>query len=735
MSAKAQTSGNCPAGLVHYFGLDEKTTGTTFKDYVSATTATCEGCPTPTEGLFAGAQQFDGTDDGLTISDVKNFEWGPNSNFTIETWIQVSGNSSTNRVVMGRVGTESRMVWWVGVDANGYAVFELRDRSHKGFVMGGNGVGNIPVKVNDGKWHHIAVVRDGILRRNKLYVDGLAVGNFEADYVDNFESVAPVTVGHLLLDGKYRYNGKLDELMVYNRALGEAEMRSRYNKGAGNYCGPEQVKPVIVSEPVKFGVVDQQYVYDVNATGKPAPTYSLVAAPAGMTINATSGEIRWNPTANGSFNVSVKAANSIGEATQPFTIEVKQSAGEKAGLIHHWNLQEASGTEFKDYYTPYLATAQEGTRPAPVRGAVSGGQHFDGKDDGLNVEKSQNFDWEPNASFSMELWMRTTASTAGNRVLIGRDGKDSEVHWWIGVDGAGKAAFNLLDIAWQGIFVGQNGPTLNDGKWHQIVAVRDGNSGRNILYVDGEARASGTYTYQHNFASRTPVNIGYLNDGGGYHYDGDLDEVKLFGRVLSPEEIMERYRMVYDALTELVSFSGKYAQESVLLDWATAVEVDCKNFEVEHSENGESFEKIGEVAATGNSNVKVEYGFTDTAPFPDKTYYRLKINNLNGSFTYSKIIEVEDRTLTASTFMMYPNPSTLGSEVAVEITKLDKDEQVVVMISDLSGQVLTKQELIVDQNGNLQFTVPVTGNFRSGIYNVSVSNSRKTLSRKLVIMK
>ncbi|WP_439883359.1 LamG-like jellyroll fold domain-containing protein [Pontibacter sp. MBLB2868] len=731
----ASAQANCPTGLVHYFGMDEATAGNSYKDYVSSTLATCDNCPAPAEGLFGGAQQFDGNDDGLKITSINNFEWGPNSDFTIELWMQVSGSSSTNRVMMGRVGVESRMMWWIGVDAKGYAVFELYDRNRNGIITGGDGVGNNPVKVNDGKWHHIAFVRDGRLRRNKLYVDGFTVGNFEADYTDNFESAAPVTIAHLDLDSKYRFNGKLDEVMVYSRALEENEMRSRYNNGAGNYCGPQQVKPVIVSEPITFGVVGQSYIYDVNATGTPAATYTLVAAPAGMSVNASSGEIDWTPASTGTFDVRVKAANSVGEATQSFKVEVKQSDGEKAGLIHHWNLQETSGNDFKDYYTPYLASAEQATRPAPVHGAVSGGQHFDGKDDGLNVAKSYNFDWKAKDSFSIELWMRTSASTAGNRVLIGRDGKDSEVHWWVGVDGSGQAGFNLLDISWQGIFVGGSGPVINDGKWHQVVAVRDGSSGRTVLYVDGEVRASGSYTYQNGFASRTPVNIGYLYDGGGYHYEGDLDEVKLFGRVLTPEEIRERYQLVFNALTELISFSGKYVEESLLLKWATAVEVDCKNFDVERSADGENFEKVGEVSATGNSNIQVDYEFTDTAPIPEKSYYRLKVNNVNGSFNYSKIIEVEDRKLNASTFIVYPNPATLQNEVSVEITKMEIDEQVMVYISDLSGQVLTKQELTVDSSGNLQFTIPITDNFRSGIYSISVTSSRKTFSRKLVIAK
>jgi len=724
-----QAAAACPPGLVHYFGLDETTAASAYLDYQSPVKAKCAACPEPVQGLFAGAQKFDGKDDGLDITDIQHFQWGPNSNFTIELWVKTTGSSSSNQVLIGREAEDSQMLWWIGLDTNGYAVFEMWDRQRNGFLLLGDKGG----KINDGQWHHIAVVRDGRVRRNKLYVDGFAAGNFEYDYKDNLESSSPVNIGYLNLDHGYHFAGLLDEVMVYNRALEETEMRDRYNQGAGNYCGPEQVKPMIVSEAITFGVVGQQYQYDVNATGTPAPTYTLVAGPQGMQLNGNTGMLLWTPIREGSFEVKVKAANGVGEDLQTFNIQVKKSIGEEAGLLHHWMLHEIGGTRYKDYYTPYEATCAEGSCPKPTNGAVSGGQQFDGKDDGLDVAQTPNFDWTADASFSIELWMRTTASTAGNRVLIGRQAKDSPVHWWLGVDDKGKAGFQMLDLNWQGIYVGNSGPVLNDGKWHQLVAVRDG-KGISRLYVDGVQVAEGRHVFTAGFASSWPVTIAYMHSGNGYHYEGDLDEVKLFGRVLSAEEIKSRYDKVYDAITELVHFTGKYNAGSVYLDWATAAEVECKDFVVERSADGESFEAIATVAATGNSNVKVDYKHIDQAPLPDVSYYRLRINKTNGTFTYSNIIRIEVTGLSASSFMLYPNPTVGGEQVEMEITRLPADALLQFFVSDLTGRVVLRQEVSVGPDGVLRLQLPISERFRPGIYNLSVVTDKRTLSRKLVIV-
>ncbi len=725
-AASAQT--DCPPGLVHYFGMDETASGS-YTDYASDVKAVCVTCPVPAAGLFAGAQQFEGKSKGLNLENIQHFEWGPNSSFTIELWIKTSANSSDNQVIIGREGEESQMLWWLGINKNGNPEYAMYDRSNTGFrTIGEN------VKVNDGQWHHLAVVRDGRLRLNKLYVDGYTVGNYEFDYKDNFESASPVNIGYLNLNNGYGYKGLLDELMVYNRALTESEMRSRYNGGAGNYCGPEQVKPRIMSEAVTHGVAGQMYSYSVKAVGTPKPAYQLISGPSGMAINAVTGEVTWTPATEGSYDVKIRVSNPEGEDTQSYTIKVKKDLGEKVGLLQHWMLHEISGTRYRDFYTPYDAFATAASKPTPVTGVVSGGQAFDGKDDGLDVTESYNFDWKADENFSIELWMRTDASTAGNRVLIGRDAKDSEAHWWVGVDGNGQAGFQLLDLQWQGIYLGQKGPKLNDGKWHQVVAVRNGGSNQSELFVDGFQIAAGTHAYKNGFDSNTPVNIGYLNDGDGYHFEGVLDEIKLFGRALSASEVQERYTTVYEAITELVSFKGTYSNGAVQLTWETLAEAGLSNFEIQRSADTEGFETIGTVEAAGNSNTSVVYKFNDAAPLQNKAYYRLKINNQNKTYTFSNIILIKAGGPSATYFSLYPNPAVSG-EVYGELSNLPAGETVTYYITDLTGRKMMEQTARVDEFGELKLIIPITDQYGSGIYNVCVVSSKRLVARKLMVYK
>ncbi len=79
---------------------------------------------------------------------------------------------------------------------------------------------------------------------------------------------------------------------------------------------------VITSTPVTSVTVGQQYVYDVEATGSPAPTFDLITSPSTMKINATTGVITWTPNSIGDFNVGVEALNINGADTQSYVLTV-----------------------------------------------------------------------------------------------------------------------------------------------------------------------------------------------------------------------------------------------------------------------------------------------------------------------------------------------------------------------------------------------------------------------------
>ncbi len=315
-------SEGCPPGMAHYWELNE-TIGGTYDDSFDALDATCTNCPTPVAGIVGGAQEFDRSTDQVNIADDNSYDWGVSSSFTVEFWLRkptgcAGATQPNNEVVIGRSGGG----WWIGVMCEA-GVNQSRIRAYfQGVDM--FSTSTIP----DNEWHLIAFVRDNSTNQWLLYFDG----NPEAVQTSagkNLAAATPLSVGWY--DGpdvgKYRLGGILDELALYNSALTQAEIENHYALGQVGlgYC-QLGIAPLITSTPITTAIGNKLYTYDVEATGAPAPTFSLPVAPDGMSIDENSGLISWVPDSVGIFSVEVVATNSVGSHSQPFTISVSQLA-------------------------------------------------------------------------------------------------------------------------------------------------------------------------------------------------------------------------------------------------------------------------------------------------------------------------------------------------------------------------------------------------------------------------
>ncbi len=101
--------------------------------------------------------------------------------------------------------------------------------------------------------------------------------------------------------------------------------------------------------------------------------------------------------------------------------------------------------------------------------------------------------------------------------------------------------------------------------------------------------------------------------------------------------------------------NGQLQNNTALIKWATASESNTQKFEIEHSSNGISYTKIGTVAAAGYSSITKHYEFLHNVPAIGKNYYRIKQIDLDGRFTYSSIIVLQNKD-SKTNIIIAPNP-------------------------------------------------------------------------------
>jgi len=134
---------------------------------------------------------------------------------------------------------------------------------------------------------------------------------------------------------------------------------------------------------------------------------------------------------------------------------------------------------------------------------------------------------------------------------------------------------------------------------------------------------------------------------------------------------------------ELVNFEGLFQDDRVLLSWQTASELNATWYQIERSPDGLNWVNIGKVVAQGNSNQDHDYTFTDRTPF-SLGYYRLRMEDLDGTFEYSPVVSVSIKTKDFLLKNLYPNPASTA--LTLQIFSPAEGE-IHLKITDVSGTI------------------------------------------------
>jgi len=178
----------------------------------------------------------------------------------------------------------------------------------------------------------------------------------------------------------------------------------------------------------------------------------------------------------------------------------------------------------------------------------------------------------------------------------------------------------------------------------------------------------------------------------------------------------------------LVNFDA-FDQEdrTVLLTWLTASEENVSHFEIQRGIDGSVFASIGHVTATGNSRLPEHYRFTDATPGTGKIYYRLKMIDLDGTATYSKVAVVYLAPALAVTSVA-PNPFTDALNISLQ---LGQPQQLHVRIFDAAGKEI-RSILFNGQKGMNTVQIQQLGGLPGGLYILQLHTAGQIMQYKLV---
>ncbi len=196
-------------------------------------------------------------------------------------------------------------------------------------------------------------------------------------------------------------------------------------------------------------------------------------------------------------------------------------------LLGWWKFDEGSGTTAHDS----SGKGNDGTlqgNPQWVAGKIGGALEFDG--DGDYVDCGASLAFNINTNITVACWIKVRQLDKSWQAIVAQGDNSWRLH----------RSSSSNNIAW-----GTNGLSpkdltgsvnVNDGQWHHVAGVYDGTQKR--LYVDGNLDVSENSTGNINNSSYN-VNIGENAEATGRYWDGLIDDVRVYNRALTQEEIQK----------------------------------------------------------------------------------------------------------------------------------------------------------------------------------------------------
>jgi len=210
--------------LVGYWKMDESlwdgTPGEVIDSSGNSNNGTSTSANTTSTSKFGRAGSFDGINDYVKTTYPMN---PGTSSFALMAWFKTE-DYTKDQEILSTYGSGSNY-YELRVSSN-TIWFQLRDTNGTELRM------NSGITPTNGTWYHVVGVRDKSTNKLYIYINGILEGVPISDTTDNIDTVNAPWIGAYSGPGIF-FQGLIDEVRIYNRALSPKEVRDLYNWAPG----------------------------------------------------------------------------------------------------------------------------------------------------------------------------------------------------------------------------------------------------------------------------------------------------------------------------------------------------------------------------------------------------------------------------------------------------------------------------------------------------------------------
>jgi hypothetical protein len=178
----------------------------------------------------------------------------------------------------------------------------------------------------------------------------------------------------------------------------------------------------------------------------------------------------------------------------------------------------------------------------------------------------------------------------------------------------------------------------------------------------------------------------------------------------------------------LLQFNANRMNQSVRLDWNTAMELNNQGFEVQRSADGQRWDNLQFISSKGNTSSGFNYEYLDSKPNNGLNLYRLKQVDLDGKFSYSSIVSIRMSNVKQMLASVYPNPAKGQMFIQMQDRRMVPDR---IDLVTTSGQIVhTLNKSALGSNGLILLP---TGKLAPGVYVLRISCGSFNQQERIII--
>ncbi len=479
-------------------------------------------------GKVSSAFSFDGVDDRVRVPASAGLNLGTQPGFTLEAWINPFSTAYGHPILEWNNASASftGLNFWVGHPSlpDAYLGADLFDGNTDHVLQTASGT------IASNTMQHVALTYDKASGIARLFING--VMQTQA----SFGTVTVRTTGDLYIGARLGsvqprfFQGIIDEPSIYNRALTTNEINAIYVASSFGKCFTPTL-PSLTTQPASLtSFVGTLASFSVTAAGTRPLGYQWLFNGTNIS-NATNTTLTLTNVQIGqSGSYTVVVTNSWGAAASSNAVlTVTPIDCALSNMVTWWRGEGDASDSVGASGGTLVGSAVFNT------GEVGQGFSFNGISGYVSVPNSPLLN-SLRSRLTVEFWFRcnSTITNSDWRGILCKGG----TAWRVMATAYAKTVTFSADGTSGGNLIGTK--IVSDGQWHHMAGVYDGTN--MYLYVDGSLDVSKPATGLIG-TNTSPLAIGAMSvpPNALYFFNGSVDEVSLYSRALTSNEIAGVY--------------------------------------------------------------------------------------------------------------------------------------------------------------------------------------------------